>query len=143
MEFIVKSRSAKAKAFVEHIMPEFIKQLGLEKSRKYVLVEISKDGPGKDNQGVTVPLPGLDTYVVAIKPGSLEVMGITLAHEMVHVKQMAKGILKSVKGQNYWNGKKYTNKTKYLYSPWEVEAFSKQELLFRRAIDIDTKKKRS
>jgi hypothetical protein len=54
---------------------------------------------------------------------------------MVHVKQIAKGKLKTVKGINFWNGKKYSNKTKYLDQPWEIEAFSKQELIFRRAID--------
>lgn len=135
MEFIVKSRSAKTKKFVEHIMPKLIKQLGLENSRKYVYVDVSKSGPGGGNEGVTMPLPGLDTYVVSIKPGKLEAMGVTLAHEMVHVKQMARGKLRPVKGFNIWNGKKYANKTKYLDRPWEIEAFSKQELLFRRAIN--------
>ena len=135
MEFVVKSRSAKTKKFVEHIMPKLIKQLGLQRSKKYVFVEISKDGPGPGNEGVTMPLPGLDTFVVSIRPNKLEAMGVTLAHEMVHVKQMARGTLKSVKGFNIWKGKKYTKKTKYLDCPWEIEAFSKQELLFRRAID--------
>ena len=64
-------------------------------------------------------------------------MGITLAHEMVHVRQMAKGTLKSVaKGYSTWNGKLYNSKkTKYLDQPWEQDAFAKQELIFRRAIN--------
>jgi hypothetical protein len=62
-------------------------------------------------------------------------MGVTLAHEMVHVRQMAKGILKVENGVNYWRGKKYGKKTKYLDMPWEQDAFSKQELIFRRAVE--------
>ena len=38
-------------------------------------------------------------------------------------------------GVNIWRGKKYTKKTKYLNMPWELDAFSRQEIVFRRAID--------
>jgi hypothetical protein len=52
-----------------------------------------------------------------------------LAHEMVHVKQMARKELKEFgeKGLAYWNGKKVkvknANYIQYLFWPWEVEAF--------------------
>ena len=59
----------------------------------------------------------------------------TLAHEMIHVKQLAKGTLKQVDGVNYWKGKRYRKNHKYLNLPWEIEAFSKQELLFRKVIE--------
>lgn len=85
--------------------------------------------------GATAPLDIIDSYVVLIKPKNLKDMGITLAHEMVHVKQLAKGKLKQVNGVNYWNGKRYRKNHRYLNLPWEVEAFSKQELLFRRVIE--------
>jgi hypothetical protein len=48
---------------------------------------------------------------------------------------MAKGILKVENGVSYWRGKKYSKKTKYLDMPWEQDAFSKQELIFRRAVE--------
>jgi hypothetical protein len=54
---------------------------------------------------------------------------------MVHVRQMAKGKFKSLPNGNTWNGKLYTKKTKYLDQPWEQDAFAKQELVFRRAIN--------
>jgi hypothetical protein len=75
--------------------------------------------------------------MVVIKPNRrLKEIGLTLAHEMVHVKQMAKGTLKSTKnGVSIWAGKKYSKKTAYLSMPWEIEAFSKQELILRRAIE--------
>ena len=133
MQFAVKSRSKKSKIIVEAILPSIIKQLKLTKSKKFLLVEISKD-VGDGNDGCTVSLPSIDAIVVTIKPASVHLLGITLAHEMVHVKQLAKGILKTVNGVRYWRGKRYTRKTKYMNCPWELEAFAKQEILFRRAI---------
>ncbi len=133
MEYLIKTRSKKTKVFIDSIMPALIKQLGLGSSRKFVLIEICKlDG---DN-GLTVPLPGLDSYVIALKPSKWQELGITLAHEMVHVKQMAKGTLKVEGGNTWWRGKKYSKRTKYLDMPWEIDAFARQELLFRRALEM-------
>ena len=133
MEYVVQSRSKKKKAFVEHILPSMIKQLGLTRSRKVLVVRIARElNDGVD--GLTMPFPGLDSFIVVIKPGTLESIGLTLAHEMVHVRQMSLGYLKSENGAHYWRGKRYAKRTKYLDMPWEVDAFSKQELIFRRAI---------
>jgi len=54
---------------------------------------------------------------------------------MVHVKQFAKGQLRTEGQVRYWNGKRYRKNTKYLDQPWEQEAFARQEILFRRAIE--------
>ena len=62
-----------------------------------------------------------------------EALATTTAHEMVHVKQYAKGQLitkprKNGKSPlNYWLGK--LNKKDYYNRPWELEAFSKQQIL--------------
>jgi len=132
MEFLVETRSAKKRKFIEAILPSMIQQLKLENSKKVLLVRVAKEC---DGQGMTMPLDGLDAYVVVVQPGNYIDMGSTLAHEMVHVRQMAKGILKIENGINYWRGKKYSKKTRYLDMPWEKDAFSKQELIFRRAIE--------
>jgi hypothetical protein len=108
-----------------------IRQLGLARSRKTLLITVESC----DGQGATYPLNPIDSYVVVINPGKLKDVGLTLAHEMVHVRQMAKGILKTNNGVNYWKGKRYTRRTKYLDQPWEQDAFAKQELIFRRAIE--------
>ena len=134
MKFAVKSRSKKSKIMIEALLPSIIKQLKLTKSKKFLLVEVNKD-VGEDNDGCTVPLPAIDSIVVTIKPAPLHLMGITLAHEMVHVKQLARGILKAENGVKYWRGKRYTKRIKYMNCPWELEAFAKQEILFRRAIE--------
>jgi len=134
MYYTVKTRSKKTKAFIEHIMPSMIKQLGLARFNKLVMIDITND-VGDGNDGVTVPLPGLDSYVIAIKPRKWQEMGVTLAHEMVHVKQLAQGTLKAENGVKIWRGKKYRKNTKYLNMPWELEALAKQEIIFRKAID--------
>ena len=134
MEYQVKSRSKRAKKLVEHLMPNLIGQLGLQNSKKFVLIEIGRnitDG----NHGCTIPLNGLDSYIISIDMLRLQDIGVTLAHEMVHVKQLAKGLLKAEKGQKYWRGQKFSKRVHYLDTPWEIEAFSKQDLLFRRALE--------
>ncbi len=133
MEHIIVTRSDRTKKFLEHLLKQMVKELKLGRSRKTVMVKVTRED--LDGQvGATVPLDPIDSYVVLIKPSSLKEMGLTLAHEMIHVKQLAKGHLKQVNGVNYWRGKRYRNNHAYLDMPWEVEAFSKQELLFRKAL---------
>jgi hypothetical protein len=135
VEFKVEG-SRRNKKFVEAILPSMFKQLNLENSTKAVVIRIA-DECG-DNSGITVDLSAATgCYMVVIKPNRrLKEIGLTLAHELVHVKQMAKGILKSTKnGTHIWAGKKYSKKTAYLSMPWEIEAFSRQELILRRAIE--------
>ena len=113
-----------------------ISQLKLEKCTKAVVIRIADEC--EDNQGITVDLSSLTgCYMVVIKPTrKLKDIGLTLAHEMVHVKQLAKGVLKNKNnGSHIWAGKTYGKKTAYLNMPWEIEAFSKQELILRRAFE--------
>ena len=134
MEFIIETKSKRTRAFFEHIVPRMIKELKLTRSRKTLMIKVTnQDLDAMD--GATAPLDIIDSYVVLIKPKNIKEMGITLAHEMVHVKQLAKGTLKQVNGVSYWKGKRYRKNHKYLNLPWEIEAFSKQELLFRRVIE--------
>jgi len=133
MEFKVDGASAKKRKFIEAILPSMIEQLGLSNSRKAVLIRLESDC---DGMGMTVPVDIIDSYVVVIQPRmSIKDIGLTLAHEMVHVRQMAKGILRSVNGVHYWAGRRYTKRTKYLDQPWEQDAFARQEIIFRKAID--------
>jgi hypothetical protein len=135
MEYKVEG-SRRNKKFVEAILPSMISQLKLENCTKAVVIRIADECEG--NQGITVDLSELTgCYMVVIKPTrKLKDIGLTLAHEMVHVKQLAKGILKNKRnGVNIWAGKAYSKKTAYLDMPWEIEAFSKQELILRRAFE--------
>ena len=132
MDYRVEARSQKKKKFIEAILPSMVAQLGLTNSRKSVFIKLEQDCEG---MGYTVPIDLLDSYVVIIKPTmSIKDIGLTLAHEMVHVRQFAKGILKSKNGVNYWRGKRYSKRTKYLDCPWEQDAFARQEIIFRKSI---------
>jgi hypothetical protein len=133
MQYEIRTRSARTRQFIEHIMPSMIKQLGLTRSRAFVLIDVCRS-VGEGNDGSTMPIPGLNSYVVALKPAKWDDMGITLAHEMVHVRQLAKGILRAENGKKWWKGRLYSRRTRYTDMPWEQDALSKQELIFRRAI---------
>jgi hypothetical protein len=141
MEYDVDADSPKVKKFLHSLMPSFIKQLGLVNSKRAVLVKVTKDLED-DFQGATMNIELADCMMVLIKapkrltPMRLMEMSTTLAHEMVHVKQLAKGQMKFLPNEaRIWKGKRYSKKTKYLDQPWELDAFSKQEILLRRAID--------
>lgn len=60
----------------------------------------------------------------------------TLAHEMVHLKQFALGELRMMSRCNKWKGKKWVEKSNelddYYDTPWEIEAFGREEGLFLR-----------
>jgi len=135
MEFKIEA-SKRSKKFIEALMPSIIKQLKLESSTKVVVIRVANEC-GKD-QGITVDLGISFGYMVVIKPTrSFKDLGLTLAHEMVHVKQLAKGQLKHRPTGSYiWAGKRFSKKTEYLSMPWEIEAFSKQELILRRALEV-------
>ena len=132
MEYLVKTRSKQTKKFIEAILPSMISQLGLERSRKFLLIDVCRL---ESEKGLTTPLPGLDSIVIALNPAKWQDLGVTLAHEMVHVKQLAKGTLRAVGGDKWWRGKKYSRRTKYLDMPWEIDAFAQQEIIFRRALE--------
>ena len=58
----------------------------------------------------------------------------TLAHEIVHVKQFARGELyqSSVTAKHRWQGKWVSNNLNYWDYPWEIEAHGREAGLFVR-----------
>lgn len=140
MEYAVEG-GTKARKFLESLMPSLITQLNLDNSKRAVLVKITDD-MDSGMEGATLNMEFADCYLVLIKKPkrltkvSLLNMASTLAHEMVHVRQLAKGLMKFLPNQNrIWMGKQYTKKTKYLDQPWELDAFARQEILLRKAIE--------
>ena len=71
-------------------------------------------------------------FSIRINPSHDEPFLVTLAHELVHVKQYAKGELRdllTVPDQINWLGTRYKQSnedTGYKDQPWEAEAFSKE-----------------
>jgi len=132
MEFYVEA-GPKTKRFIERILPSMLEQLGLTNCKKLLMIKMDHE---LRDMGTTVPMAGIDTYLVVIKPSrNLHVLGSTLAHELVHVRQLAKGVLKITPQGRMWQGRFYSKKTPYLQQPWEIQAFAQQEIVFRRAID--------
>ena len=122
------------KRYIERILPSITGQLGLSRSRKYLMIKVDRE---LEEQGTTIPLTGLDTFLVVLKPTrNLVNLGITLAHELTHVAQFAKGTLQLTPRGKRWKGKFYPTDYPYLDQPWEVQAFARQEILFRRAIEL-------
>ena len=61
----------------------------------------------------------------------------TVLHEMIHVKQYAKGEMKERFKEGHkilWKDKDYTT-TSYSKCPWEREAYRKQETLYTRYME--------
>ena len=142
MEYLVEATNPNISKFLNGLMPSMVEQLGLTRSRRAVLIKVT-DEIEDGMQGATLNIEIADCYLVLIKQpkrvtkASLLDMGTTLAHEMVHVRQLAKGQMKFLPNQSrIWMGKRYSKKTHYLDQPWELDAFSRQEILFRKAIEL-------
>ena len=133
MEFHVDG-SPKNNKLVESLLPSMLEQLKRTKSKKFLHVIVD---PELDDLGTTMPLKGLDTYLVVIKPvKDKAALGATLAHELTHVAQFAKGTLQLTPRGKRWKGKYYGRRVPYLDQPWEIQAFAKQEIIMRRAIEL-------
>jgi hypothetical protein len=133
MEVYIEGRT-RACNYVKSLVPSMLEQLKLTRSRK--LLHIILD-PDIEELGSTFPLDGLDTYLVVLKPvKDLQALGATLAHELTHVAQFAKGTLQLRPRGKVWKGRYYGRRVPYLDQPWEIQAFAKQEILFRRAIEV-------
>lgn len=79
-------------------------------------VDISTSGPARD-------------FEITVDAGmSKRALLIAIAHEMVHVKQYARGELKylSSKKLQRFQGKVYNPEFMYWERPWEIEAFGRE-----------------
>ena len=133
MEYYVEA-GAKDKRMIEAMLPSMMAQLKLERSRFFLQIKVDRE---EQHEGQTLPLFGLNTILVVLKATRDKVeLGVTLAHEMVHVAQFAKGTLKLTPKGKRWKGKFYGRRVAYLQQPWEIDAFSKQELILRRALEL-------
>lgn len=132
MEYHIEAGS-KTKRFIESLLPSMLEQLKLTRSRR--LLHIIVDGDD-GHSGQTLPLLGINTLLVVLKPTrQLHDLGITLAHELTHVAQFAKGTHQVTPKGKRWKSEFYGQNVAYLQQPWEIDAFVKEELIFRRAIE--------
>jgi hypothetical protein len=139
MEFKVETNDAHLDTYITALLPSFFKQLGLENSTRFVYITIDHETE-EDGSTYRIHLPEdeIDGFVVTLN-GKKDLIHTTkaLAHELVHVRQYAKGYLKEVEcGVYSWCGKVFPKETPYLDRPWEIDALSREEILTRRALEV-------
>ena len=80
----------------------------------------------------------LNTFEIQLdKDMSLRKKLLSLAHEMVHVKQFTRKELRHTDSINrqLWRGKRYNTKNRYYDLPWEIEAYGRELGLFTTWIE--------
>ena len=140
MEITVLSRSKDKRELIKAVASLYAQTLNVDNS-KYELTIATVSGLAKAdkiNGGVCLIGP---KYLLMTLDSRLDIeqLMITLAHEMVHVKQYAKGQLKvkynrKCEPRFIWMGRKY-NKD-YYDMPWEIEAFSRERILANKISQI-------
>ena len=63
---------------------------------------------------------------------------IALTHEMIHVQQCMKGLLKEDGSKMYWRGKYIQDNTKYFDRPWEKHARRNELKVYKTYLSILT-----
>lgn len=137
MEYVIETRKSAKKNAINALMRWLLRDLKLEKNKGFIQVILTDT---KQLGEVSEIAKGY--YVIVLqKKLTLTQTLQTLCHEMVHVKQYAKGLLTNCPetGDFIWCGMHFSRKTDYYEQPWEVQAFSREVLLFRRATEFFTK----
>ena len=137
MDIQVMARNSASKMLVETCLQVFRNELKLQNSR-YSLVVVPERGMSV-KEGFRGSVFKLGPKVIGMSIDTaldVERLIIALAHEMVHVKQYARGQITHGKNLNsrFWMGKKFRGH--YYDLPWEVEAFSKERVLANKVFQI-------
>lgn len=108
----------------------YVRHLGLETSNFALTIEIRKPvGPEEGVDGLTYR-SGNHIYLFIDSRLSRFWLLVTLAHEMIHVHQIAKGLLnvQELNGELdvRWRGKPVDPNIPYEDRPWEVLAYKRQ-----------------
>lgn len=146
MEIEVVARKSASKTLIENCLQIYKKELNLTNSTYGLVVFTERGMSAKEGMRGSVFKLGPKVIGMVIDTGlDLERLIIALAHEMVHVKQYAKGQITHGRTLNskFWMGRKY--RLPYYDLPWEVEAFSKERVLANKVfqiIDNPTKSKK-
>ena len=138
MNFLVDMRKSDRKEFIEGLVQLFIRELKLEKSKVELMV-FTKKGFEKETGAAGMVYPYADRLITMDIDSQLtpERLVDVLSHEMVHVKQLAKGQLKYKGKKLYWKGKFVNHKKLSYYDhPWEHEAWKNQKILASRVWKI-------
>ena len=138
MEVILDMRNGDRKALIEGCINLFIRELKLQKSKATLFVFSRKNFENETGAaGMVYPYAeGLITMDLDSRMG-MDKLIHTIAHEMVHVKQIAKGQLSYDGKKIFWKGKRYYPKRMSYYDhPWEIDAWRNEKVLASRVWHI-------
>lgn len=136
MNLEIHSRSAGRKALITKAAMFFAKELNVHKLNFklniYSIRGLKEKGTRGVAQIVTMTRGKKELAVYLDSRLGVDLMISTLAHEMVHIKQMARGQYWSFVDDyghptRFWMGKEVDEH--YFDQPWEIEAWSKERLL--------------
>jgi len=83
----------------------------------------------KGYEGTCIDTDDREYEIEVNKNQSLEDLCVTICHEMVHIKQY-------VRKELFSDVIFYKTREEYLNLPWEVEAYKKQEILYKKWLSI-------
>lgn len=136
-------KNSRRRLFIDSAVAFFIKELKLTNSSWKLLVSSHHQMVSEQSWtgAVCSPVPGLAVLLLDSKM-PLDKLLLTIAHEMVHVKQYALGQLRYQEKKNrivpVWLGR-YVNESSYYDLPWEIMAFKNERLLANKFVQfIDT-----
>jgi 2-hydroxy-3-keto-5-methylthiopentenyl-1-phosphate phosphatase len=139
MNIEVRSRSVSKREMVTKVCEFFSKELSLKTSRYQLTVFVEPHLKRDHHMKGMVAKIGERELAMFIDSGmNMQDTIECLAHEMVHVKQFARGQLsydiKPTKTHTLWFGKRHP--VDPYESPWELEAYSKEKVLANRVFKI-------
>jgi hypothetical protein len=131
-------RKSATGAFIENTVRFFEQELKLKKST-WSMDVYTRRGMAKETSARGYVSKIGPKHLVMVLDSSLDMerLVLTMAHEMVHAKQYARGQLKNIPQRlqtKYWMGKKVNKR--YHEQPWELEAFGKERVLANKIFQI-------
>jgi hypothetical protein len=134
MEVVLDMRNSDRKDMIEGCIKLFIRELKLEKSKTTLFVFSKKDFE-KETGAAGMVYPYAEGLITMDLDSRLPLDKLihTLAHEMVHVRQIAKGQLAYEGKKIFWLGKRvYPKRMSYYDHPWEIDAWRNEKVLASR-----------
>jgi len=135
MNIVVHSKSAGKQALVNATAHLYKQELKISNSKYTVEIQFIKGLASNESmKGSVCEIAPKHLLMLLDADLKQERLFETLAHEMVHVKQFAKGQYKAVRTKRFWMGSHV--KAKYYDQPWEIEAMAKEKLLASKVYAI-------
>lgn len=102
------------------------------------IIQVRNMAEDEGSFACVIDTENLNTFEVSLDKGmSLRKKLLSVAHEMVHVKQFTRKELQHTQWVNIqtWKGKRYDINKIYWELPWEIEAYGREVGLFNQWIE--------